>query len=366
MTEQFGNASSSDHIMGRQASEIVENARQSVSALVGARGKRVIFTSGATESANIVINSKTSAKKKKRFIISPLEHSAVLESCLAHHRAEKIDLDFVKVDSKGRHDLEDLERLLQRPADLVAIMAANNEIGNINPIKEIASLCQRYNADFLCDATQAAGKIEIDLEEQEITYLVLSAHKMYGPKGIGALICKKDALPQSLYSGGSQEYGVRSGTLNVPAIAGFGEACRLRKLEMVDDELEIGRKRNSLESLLKQRIAELEINGDVSSKLCGNLHFSVPGVLNDAVIARIGEKVCISRGASCSSAIEKPSHVLLAIKLSEASVDGAFRVSVGKFTTDDEIERGAAILIAEILNVRATIQEHQSKQWQRT
>jgi cysteine desulfurase len=231
-------------------------------------------------------------------------------------------------------------------------MAANNEIGTIYPIDQIGEIAQKYQVPLLCDASQAVGKIEIDFSNWGITFLAISGHKLYAPKGIGALVVRKGTRLQPQIFGGGHQLGLRSGTLNVPGIVGLGEACRLRQAEMVEDETAIATKRDRLQSLLSNAIPNLVINGDLEHRLAGNLHISIPGVPNSAIIARIRHQLAISTGSACSSGVEAPSHVLLALQLPEDLVTGALRIGIGKFTTDEEINRSAEILIKNIKTIQ--------------
>ena len=231
-------------------------------------------------------------------------------------------------------------------------MAANNEIGNIYPIEAIAQITQRYSIPFLCDASQAVGKIPINFEQWGITYLAISAHKLYGPKGCGALVVRKGHHLEPIIFGGGHQKGMRSGTLDVPSIVGLGEACRLRQLEMEEDEKAIPSKRDRLQHLLLDKIPGLVINGDTTFRLAGNLHISIPDIPNSAVIARVRSQLAISTGSACSSGVETPSHVLQALGLPDNVVEGALRIGLGKFTTDEEIERVAEILSATVSKTR--------------
>jgi cysteine desulfurase len=223
-------------------------------------------------------------------------------------------------------------------------MAANNEVGTIYPITKIAAIAQAYSIPFLCDATQAVGKLPIQFNGWGITMLALSVHKLYGPKGIGALVVRKDHPLEPLLYGGGQQQGLRPGTLNVPGIVGLGEACRLRQLEMATDEPTIATKRDRLQTLLQASIPNLVINGDTQNRLAGNLHISVPGMPNSAIIARVRHQLAISTGSACASGVETPSHVLTAMGLAAEQIEGALRISLGKFTTDDDVTIAAKIL----------------------
>ncbi len=231
-------------------------------------------------------------------------------------------------------------------------MAANNEIGTIYPMQAIAQIAQRYHVPVLCDGSQAVGKIPIQFENWGITYLAISAHKLYGPKGMGALVVRKNCRLEPLIFGGGHQRGMRSGTLNVPGIVGLGEACRLRSLEMATDERAIATKRDRLQNLLLEKITGLVINGDTANRLAGNLHISIPDIPNSAVIARIRHHLAISTGSACSSGVEAPSHVLQALQLPQALTDGALRIGLGKFTTEAEVDRASSLLTDAIMQIR--------------
>ena len=227
-----------------------------------------------------------------------------------------------------------------------------DEIGQIYPIEKISTIAQKYNVPFLCDAAQVVGKIPLRFHDWGITMLALSAHKIYGPKRVGALVVQKGYQLEPLLYGGGQQKGLRPGTLNVPGIVGLGEACRLRQLEMHEDERAIASKRDRLQSELLASISGLIINGDPYNRLAGNLHISVPGIPNSAVIARVRHRLAISTGSACSSGVETPSHVLIAMGFGEDMVKGALRIGLGKFTTDEEVTESAKILISEIRAIR--------------
>jgi cysteine desulfurase len=350
MTIEFGNASSTDHAYGDRAENCINQTAQQVSHLVNASPKEIIWTSGATESINLAIQGSLSPHPPKphRIALLPLEHKAVLDTCHALAKRNWAELVFLPVDDKGRIDLAHLEQVCAEGLSLLCVMAANNEIGNIYPIQAIAQIAQRYNIPFLCGASQAVGKIPIQFEEWGITYLAISAHKLYASKGVGALVVRKGYYLEPILYGGGHQQGMRSGTLNVPGIVGLGEACRLRDLEMADDEKRIAVMRDRLQTLLQAKIPQLIINGDTDSRLAGNLHISIPNIPNSAIIARVRSKLAISTGSACSSGVEAPSHVLQALKLPPELIEGALRMGIGKFTTDEEIEQAAEILAIAI------------------
>ncbi|MFN4816521.1 MAG: cysteine desulfurase family protein [Pseudanabaena sp.] len=359
MQIEFGNASSIDHTYGDKADRAVKQAAKQVADLIGAVPREVIFTSGATESINLALQGltpKSPSAHKLKIAVLPIEHKAVLDTCDALVKKGIAEMILLKVDRQGKLDLEHVETTCTQGIDLICVMAANNEIGTIYPMPEIGAIAQRYNAPFLCDATQAVGKIPINFRDWGITYLTLSGHKMYAPKGIGALILRKGYHLQPLIYGGGQQKGIRAGTLNVAGIAGLGEACRLRQQEMLADEQAIAAKRDRLQSLLLESIPDLTINGDRLNRLAGNLHISVPNIPNKAIITRIRDQLAIATGSACSSGVETASHVLQAINLPTNLIEGALRISIGKFTTDAEIDRAANILITAVHSTQQIIQ----------
>ena len=356
MTAAFGNASSIDHIYGDEADDAVSQAAIHIAKLIGASSKEVIFTSGATDSLNLAIqgsvSSHSSATTKPRIAILPVEHKAVLDTCYAIAKKGLAEIVSLNVDSKGRIALDHIKQVCASGISLLCVMAANNEVGNIYPIQEICKIAQNYDIPFLCDASQAVGKMPINFEEWGITYLAISAHKLYGPKGCGALVVRKGHHLEPIIFGGGHQKGMRSGTLNVPGIVGLGETCRLRQLEMEEDEKAIASKRDRLQNLLLDKIPGLVVNGDTISRLAGNLHISIPDIPNSAVIARVRSQLAISTGSACSSGVETPSHVLQALNLPSEVIEGALRIGLGKFTTDEEIERAAEILSTAVSKTR--------------
>jgi cysteine desulfurase len=354
MTVEFGNASSVDHEYGDRAETAVKQAAKQVADLVGASPRDILWTSGATESINLAIQGSLifNTDKLHRIALLPLEHKAVLDTCQVFEKRGWAELIDLKVDTKGRLDLDHLERVCAESLSLLCVMAANNEIGTIYPLQKIGQIAQRYNIPFLCDGSQAIGKIPIQFEEWGITYLAISAHKLYGPKGVGALVVRKGYHLEPLIFGGGHQQGMRAGTLNVPGIIGLGEACRLRQLEREADERAIATKRDKLQELLQEKISGLVVNGDIDHRLAGNLHISIPGIPNSAIIARVCHQLAISTGSACSSGVETPSHVLQAIDLPETLLEGSLRIGLGKFTTDDDINQAGDILSGTVKQIR--------------
>lgn len=351
----FGNPSSVDHVFGEEAKEVVTSAARQVAALLGVNYQNVIFTSGATESINLAIKGRVEAikakKNKVKVLVSPLEHQAVI-SCCESLLGSGVDLTYLKVDDAGRLDLEDLRESCNAGADLLCIMAANHEIGNIFPIKEISTIATEARVEFFCDATQGVGKMEICFEDWGIDYLAFSAHKFYGPKGVGGLLVKDKNRLRPVLHGGGQQSGLRSGTLNVPGIAGLGKACELRNREMVGDEKAIGVLKEQFVSGLKEHLKNLEFIGDQANKLAGNVSFSALGANNQGVISRIRNRVAISTGSACSSGVIAESKVLRALNQPPKVVDGFLRVCVGKFNNGQEIDEAARIIVGAIEEVR--------------
>ncbi|MGF1513696.1 MAG: cysteine desulfurase family protein [Elainellaceae cyanobacterium] len=349
MTESFGNASSTDHAAGDRAEAAIKAATRHVAHLIGAAPRDITFTSGATESLNLAIQGTILHREQQRHddtprvAVSAIEHSAVLDTCRALQAQGRLHLETLPVDPQARLDRIALEQACDRGLDLLCVMAASNEVGTIYPIEKIAAIAQAHRVPFLCDASQAVGKVPLHFSDWGITMLALSAHKLYGPQGVGALAVRRGHPLAPLVYGGGQQQGLRPGTLNLPGIVGLGEACRLRSLEMAQDEAEIAQKRDRLQQLLSDRIPQLVVNGDRSHCLAGNLHVSIPGIPNGAVVARVRHQLAISTGAACASG-GAPSHVLSAMNLPEPHIEGALRIGLGKFTTEAEVDQAAELL----------------------
>ena len=359
MLEGFGNASSVDHVFGDAAQQAIEVAGERVAELIGASDSRVVFTSGATEAINLAIQGlvrlTSDSSGPVRIVVSAVEHHAVLHTCEALTNQGLASVDVLSVDDHARIDVQELSHRCRNGVDLVCVMAANNEVGTIYPIAEIATVAHEHGALFLTDATQLAGLGTIRFTEWGLDMLALSSHKMYGPKGAGALVLARGVRLAPVIYGGGHQNGYRAGTVNVPGAAALGEACRLRLTEGVDDTHRIRKQRDRLQFLLEAALPTLSVNGDHSNRLPGNLHVSIPGIPNQAVIARVREHLAVSTGTACSSGIEAPSHVLRAMLLDDAKLAGALRIGVGKFNTDNEIERAAELLIDAVGEVARMI-----------
>ena len=353
MTDGFGNANSIDHSFGEAAGTLVTEARESVAALVGSMPKHVHFTSGSTEAIRVALVHAISRSRHSpiRVALTKVEHKAVIDGVSIAARAGQVRPCWIEVDSQGCLLPDSLQTVIDAGVDLVCLMAANNEVGTIYPVSEVALKIHESGASIMVDATQAAGRIPLHACQWGIDYMVISAHKLYGPKGIGALICPVENMRTQV----SDLIWAFEGTPNVPGIAGFSEACRLRYLEMAEDEPRIAAMRDRLQSQLIATIPDLVVNGNQSCRLAGNLHISVPNIPNDAVMARLRKRVAISTGSACSSGAHAPSHVLQAMSLSEELQEGALRIGVGKFNTEAEINRAAEEIVSAVDSVKASL-----------
>ena len=360
-TSKFGNAASRSHAFGWEGEEAVELAREQVARLVGAEPKEIVFTSGATEGDNLAIKGvfEMYAAKGNHVITVVTEHKAVLDSC---HHLEKLggEVDWLPVDAEGLISLTDLEAAIRPTTVLIAIMYANNEIGVIQPVKEISAIARRRGIVFFTDATQAVGKIPVNVGEDGIDLMAFSAHKLYGPKGIGALYVRRKNPRVRLTAqmdGGGHERGMRSGTLNVPAIVGFGKACELCALEMEADAARIAPLRDHLE----QGLLALEgarVNGSKSHRLPQVTNISFQGVDGEALLAGLGKNVALSSGSACTSASMEPSYVLKALGLEDELAHSSLRLGLGRFTTEEEVDYA----IAEIGKTVARLRENSPSQ----
>lgn len=346
-TENFGNAASRSHSFGWQASEAVELARGQVADLLNADPNDIVFTSGSTESLNMAVKgiAESSVNLGKHIITIATEHHAVLDP-LEWLERKGYEINMLPVDQLGHIDLDKLKESIRKDTILVVVMWANNETGVVHPMKKIGLICQEAGVPLISDATQAAGKIEIDPAASGIGLLTLSAHKFYGPKGIGTLYLNPlmKIKPAALIHGGDHERGFRSGTLNVPGIVGLGVAALLRQKHLEEDGLRIERLRDHFEKSILSSIEAVTVNGDVEKRLPTVSNLKVTAVDSQAVMNRFRSKLAISSGSACSSADPDPSHVLLAMGLTTVEAKGSFRISFGSPTTLEEIDKAAQIL----------------------
>lgn len=339
-TEKFGNASSRTHSFGWIAEEAVKIARQQVADLINCLEQEVVFTSGSTEGINLAIKGvwENYQSKGKHIITVKTEHKAILDTCKALEK-KGATITYLNVDREGVIDLQELKNALTPQTILVAIMYANNETGVIQPIKEIANVVHTNNSMLFCDATQVVGKINIDVEDEHIDIMCLSAHKFYGPKGIGALYIRRKDPRVTLFpqiDGGGHERGLRSGTLNVTGIVGLGKACEIAKLDMWDDSARISKLRTRLEQLLTE-LPHTFINGSTKNRLFNTTNICFQGKRSETMIKKI-PNIAVAMGSACTSAVAEPSHVLKAMGLSDEDSYCSIRFSLGKYTTEAEIK----------------------------
>lgn len=349
MLNVFGNANSVDHTHGEAALEIVERAAEEVAALIGSEAAGVRFTSGSTESIRLAVGHAIATRRNPmlRIAATRVEHQAVLDAIGIAVRSGLAEVLWIEVDAEASLRPESLHAALWESVDLVCVMGANNEVGTIYPVEQIARDVHLSGAKLLVDGTQAVGRMELRVVDWGIDYLAFSSHKIYGPKGVGALAVSSAAVHSEI----TEHVLGHDGTLNVPGIAGFGEACRLMGLEGAGDEMRIRACRDRLEARLLHDLPDIVVNGNRGNRLAHNLHLSVPGIPNDAVIARLRSKVAVSTGAACSSGAQTPSHVLKAMGLSEDKQEGAIRIGLGKWTTQDDVDRAAAEIVAAVREV---------------
>ena len=338
MLEEYGNAASRQHDFGWKAEAAVEIARERIARLVGAKPEQVVFTSGATESVNLALKGAAEAyhARGNHVVIAATEHRAVLDTA-ARLRQCGFEVTTLGVDGSGMVDPAAVEDAITSRTILVSVMAANNEIGTIAPVAAVGAVCREREVLFHTDAAQAGGKIPLNVDAMNIDLLSLSAHKMYGPKGVGALVVRPGVKIVPQMDGGGHENGLRSGTLNVPAIAGFGLAADIAAAEMNRESSRLRAQRDRLVGGLAGAIDGIRVNGHPTERLPQNANITFPGVTADALMMAMKD-VAVSSGSACSSASPGPSHVLLAIGLSAEDARASLRFGLGRFTTDGEIE----------------------------
>jgi cysteine desulfurase len=354
-TDKFGNSASRNHSFGWAAEEAVETARERIAKLVGATTKEIIFTSGATESDNLAIKGVAEMYKNKgnHIITAVTEHKAVLDTC---KRLEKYGyrVTYMPVQKDGRVDLEDLKRAMDDKTILVTIMAANNEIGVLQPWKEIGALCHEKGVLFHSDATQAVGKVPIDVVKDNIDIMSISAHKMYGPKGVGALyVRRKNPRVQlsPIIDGGGHERGMRSGTLNVTGIIGLGKACAIESEEMPQEACRLAGLRNRLKDKITGELDEVYVNGSWEHRLPGNLNISFAYVEGESLLMGIND-IAVSSGSACTSATLEPSYVLKALGTGDDLAHSSIRFGIGRFNTEAEVDYVAERVIEVVKKLR--------------
>ncbi|HEY1270356.1 MAG TPA: IscS subfamily cysteine desulfurase [Terriglobales bacterium] len=353
--DKFGNAASHNHSFGWVAEEAVELARKRVSALIGASPKEIVFTSGATESDNLSIRGVAEAYREKgdHIITVVTEHKAVLDSC-KRLEGSGYRVTYLSVQKDGLLDLDELRNAITGKTILVTVMAANNEIGVVHPIAEIGELCRERGVIFHTDAAQAAGRIPLDVEKQHLDLVSIAGHKMYGPKGVGALYVRRHN-PQvkltAILDGGGHERGMRSGTLNVPGIVGLGKACAIATEELPAESCLLAGLRTRLQDGIMQRLDGVSVNGSMEQRLPGNLNLAFTGVDSESLMLGISE-IAVSSGSACTSAAIEASHVLRALGLSDEMAHSSIRFGLGRFNTQAEVDYVASRVVETVQQLR--------------
>lgn len=360
-TKYFGNPASRHHVFGWEAAEAVDYARAQIAQFIGAEPKEIIFTSGATESNNLAIKGvyEMYASKGNHLITCVTEHKAVIDTC-KNLEKKGASITYLQVNEDGIIDLKELESTILPETILIAIMYANNETGVVQPVVEIGEIAKKHGIPFFSDGAQAVGKIPVHVLNNNIDLLSFTAHKIYGPKGIGALYVRRKnpriKLSEQI-NGGGHERGIRSGTLNVPGIAGFEKALELCRLEMQEDSKRILHLRNKLENgLLK--IQGTKVNGHIQNRLPNTTNISFDGVKGENLMAALVQDIAVSAGSACTSASHEPSHVLKAMGLSDDEVHASLRFSLGRFTTEEEIDFVLEKILKQVENLRMGIEKN--------
>ena len=354
-TDVFGNAASRNHAYGWQAEQVVSKAREQIASILGANEKEIIFTSGATESDNLAILGVAEFHKEKgnHIITAPTEHKAVIDPC-RYLEQKGYEVTYLDVDKEGCIDLQQLEDSITDKTILVSLMAANNEIGTLHPLKEIGAITRKKGVIFHCDATQGVGKIPIDVNEMNIDLLSMTAHKIYGPKGVGALYVrrKRPRIRLSpIFHGGGHERGLRSGTLNVSGIVGFGKAVEIAQAEMSAESERLIALRERLYTQLSDALDHIAINGHPTKRLPGNLNVSFAYVEGESLLMGISD-IAVSSGSACTSASLEPSYVLRALGVGDDLAHSSIRFGLGRFTTTEEIDYTANKVIESVNRLR--------------
>lgn len=352
-SSQFGNPSST-HSRGREAREAVEKARQEIASFLNARPEEIVFVSGGTEADNLAVKGIAYANRQRgnHIITSQAEHPAVLNSCKALEK-EGFEVTYLPVNQYGQVMPEDVEKALRKTTLLISLIHANNEIGTINPLKEIGEIAEMHGVYFHTDAVQSFGKLPLNVEEFSLSLLSLSGHKIYGPKGIGALYVRSGTPLKPLLHGGEQEHGRRAGTLNVPAIVGLGKATRLVRERMAVDMEKIKALRDYFESEIKKRIDTIEVNGHPSQRIANVLNVSFLGCENEALLLHLDmHGIAVSTGSACHSGTVEPSHVLKAMGLNKTRARSAIRFCLGRETTRSDIDYTLEVLEEGVSRLR--------------
>jgi cysteine desulfurase len=354
-TEHFGNAASRSHAYGWTAEAAAEEARQQVAQLIGAHDKEIVWTSGSTEANNLAIKGAAQmyAKKGNHFVTCVTEHKAVLDP-MKHLESQGAVVTWLSVDGRGHIDLDELRAALGERTVLVSLMTANNEMGTVHPIEQIGAICKAKAVLFHTDATQAAGRMPLDVEAQHVDLMSLSAHKIYGPKGVGCLYVRRKNPRVRLAAqmdGGGHERGMRSGTLNIPGIVGMGEAARILREEMAGEIARLRALRDRLEQRIRAQLPDAVQNGDPERRLPHLSNLSFPYVEGESLIMGVKD-LCVSSGSACTSASLEPSYVLKSLGLGDELAHSSIRFSLGRFTTEAEVDHAASRIVAEVTRLR--------------
>ena len=354
-TESFGNAASRNHRYGWEAEEAVEKSREQIAALIGANPKEIVFTSGSTESINLALKGAAEmyAEKGKHIVTCQAEHKAVLDVC-KHLEQQGFEVTYLQPDKTGRVTAEAVAAALRPDTILVALMWANNEVGTLNPVREIGALCHEKGVLFFTDATQAAGKVPVDVEADHVDMLCISGHKVYGPKGVGILYVRRKNPRVRIVAqmdGGGHERGMRSGTLNVPSIVGLGKACELARLEMSEESARTAALRDHLEQRIFSELDFVYLNGNREHRLPNNLNVSFAYVEGESLIMGFSD-VAVSSGSACTSASLEPSHVLRSMAVGEDLAHSSIRFGIGRYTTREEVDFAANQVIGAVKRLR--------------
>jgi len=350
----YGNPHSVTHSYGWESAEVIDTAREQVASLIGANSKEIIFTSGATESNNMAVKgvARFYGERKRHVITTVTEHKCVLDSCRALQR-DGFDVTYLPVGQDGLVSVEALASAIRPETSLVSVMHVNNEIGVVQPIAEIGALCREKGVFFHVDAAQAVGKIPVDVNALKVDLMSISAHKLYGPKGIGALYVRRRPRVrlEPVFSGGGQERGFRSGTLAHPLVAGFGAACSIAQAEMDADLAHVQRLSTKLLEGVRAAVPDVVVNGSLDQRYPGNLNISFAYVEGESLLMAIKD-IAVSSGSACTSASLEPSYVLRALGVDEEMAHTSIRFGIGRFTTDEEVEYALAACVKHVDRLR--------------
>lgn len=355
LTNTFGNSASRNHSFGWAAEDAVETAREEVASLLGAHPKEIIWTSGATESDNLAIKGIAHfyQERGKHIITSKIEHKAVIDACRALE-VEGFEVTYLTPNRDGLITVEQVESAMRDDTILVSLMHVNNELGVVNPIKEIGALTRSRKVFFHCDAVQSLGRIPFNVDEMNVDLVAISGHKLYGPKGVGALYVRRKPRVRlaPIIHGGGHERGFRSGTLNVPGIVGFGKACALAEAEMLEEDKRVLALRERLHQKITTALSDVYLNGSAEHRVAGNLNLSFAYVEGESLLMAINKDVAVSSGSACTSASLEPSYVLRALGVGDELAHSSIRFGLGRFSTEEEVDYVADLVINAVTRLR--------------